>query len=165
MPSGIVIEQRRDENILYLQFAGEISEKSEYPSLDIQGLTEVVFTLKDIDLINSTGIQKWVEFLSQFSQEISFVIVDCNSRVINQINQFSGFLGEHPFKIMAFTAPYFCDSCDESFEIKIKTVEVDSSVSPPKPPKKVCPKCGDKTEFDSVPKKYLKFLAQEKPAA
>ena len=151
--------RQEEQGIWKIRVIGEISESSEYPNWDWSSIEKVEFDMAEISLINSTGIQAWIKFFEQIPDNIQISMVRANVRVINQINQFPGFLATKNVQFHSFFAPYFCETCDRAIDIMINSGEHKEALAANQPPEVVC-ECEDKKslEFDSVPKKYFKFL-------
>lgn len=154
----------QDENQhLQLRLIGNIDENVTYPSFDFSLYKELTLDLSGIDLINSTGIQSWIIFFKSIPESININFDKCNIRVINQINQFPGFLDGRKINYKSFFAPYFCEDCDRSIDSLIVVEEHKEDLFNTVAPQFNC-SCNQPLEFDSLEKKYFKFLEEYKVA-
>lgn len=155
--SSLSIEQKTDGKTLLLRLAGQIDEDADYGAVKTAGAARVVFDFEKVNLINSTGLQRWIKFLSAIDPKIEVAFTRCSIRVVTQINMFPGFLAGRPVKVESFFAPYFCQSCDSSCDILLETTQFPDRTSP-KAPKASCPRCSGAAEFDAIEKKFFLFL-------
>lgn len=144
----------------FLVLSGNIDEHANYDSVtrDIERCEKILINLEDIKLINSTGIQKWIEFMGRFLGVIN--VEKCSVRVISQLNMFPGFFGKRAINIRSFFVPYFCQGCDESRNILVRcdsthVIDLKSGKSPVLEP---CEQCKTILEFDGIEKKFFAFV-------
>lgn len=156
--TALTIQQTKTADTLRLTLAGAVDESVDYSSIDAKGVKHLVFDFEGVKLINSTGLQRWIGFLSGLPKVTSLSFVRCSIRVVTQINMFPGFLGGKPVKIESFYAPYFCESCDASCDILLDTARDFAGQAQPKAPERSCPKCQGPAQFDGIEKKFFLFL-------
>jgi hypothetical protein len=157
--TSLAIERRQEGKTLYLKLVGSIDEGADYSAADIKGVDRVIFDFEDIKLINSTGLQRWIKFLTSIPGSVAVSFRRCAIRVVTQINMFPGFLGNRQVAIESFFAPYFCEKCDSSCDILIETQKHIPDLSHPVAPNMQCPRCQGPVEFDGIAKKYFLFLS------
>lgn len=156
--TALTIQQTKTKDALLVTLAGAIDESVDYTVIDLKGSSKIVFDFEGVKLVNSTGLQRWIKFLSGTPTGADLSFSKCSIRVITQINMFPGFLGGRPVKIESFYAPYFCEACDSSCDILLDTARDFKDPTAPKAPKMQCPKCKGPAEFDGIEKKYFLFL-------
>lgn len=156
--SSLTIEQKRNGAVLHLTLTGQIDEDANYAAINAAGMNHIIFDFQGVKLINSTGIQLWIKFLTSLPVGADIIFSRCAIRVVTQINLFPGFLGGRPVQVESFYAPYFCEACDSSCDILLDTNQ-HPVTSPMKAPKMQCPRCMRPAEFDGIEKKYFLFLA------
>ena len=161
MGQSIKVLEAREAGKLSIKLSGAIDEQATYDDISLNGASLVELDLKDIGMISQQGIQKWVKFFESIPEGIQIKFVNCNVRVVNQINQFSGFLGGKKIEIESVYAPYFCGKCEEEVETLVNSCDVDLSGKKPKPPVRNCPECGEELKFDGIANKYFGFLKEE----
>ncbi len=148
----------------HVDFAGSIDEEARYDRTNLRECSKVVFNLEGIELINSTGIQKWIAFIDALVGSV--FIERCSVRIVNQLNMFPGFFGKKVVTMKSLFVPYFCESCDESKHVLVscdqKSVEFMKSGKCPGLPN--CNQCSGSLEFDGIEKKYFAFAKYENVA-
>ena len=157
--SSLSIESVNDgKGGLTVKLAGQVDELADYGTIKTTGVKRVAFDFEKIKLINSTGLQRWIQFLNSIDKGVAIAFVRCSIRVITQINMFPGFLGGRQVAIESFFAPYFCEACDASRDLLLDASQQFASGKPPAAPKMKCPTCAGPAEFDGIEKKYFMFL-------
>lgn len=137
---------------------GNIDESSDYSTFSPMNLTHITFNLEGIKLINSIGVQRWIQFLEGIPAGITIAFEKCPLRIINQMNLFPEFTGGKPVEVKSFYAPYFCTACDSSFSSLIDQAQHAATLVQLKAPPMDCPKCKGSAVFDGIEKKYFVFL-------
>jgi len=162
MARHLKITKTENEKGLTLEFSGSIDENANYSQVGTVKAKKIDFVFKDIDLINSTGIQRWILFMNSLPQGSDIRFMNCPIRVIHQMNIFPKFIGEHTVKVISFHAPYFCSSCDLMQE-PIVDVQTDfATLEKSTAPLKNCNKCGQPMEFDDIEEKFFIFLERSR---
>lgn len=158
--STLKIQSEVIDQILHLSFDGPLDEDADYRSIDISKIKGMIFNFEKISMINSTGIQQWVAFFKEVPASLEIRFEKCAVKLVHQINLFPWFLTGKKVNILSFYAPYFCENCDQDFELLVTPGECLATGSP-KAPARDCPKCGAKSiDFDSIEKKYFLFLTR-----
>jgi anti-anti-sigma regulatory factor len=142
-----------------LQLSGPMNEDANYPVEFPQGVDEVIIDFKNVTLINSTGIQRWIQFFSHTPDHVQVSFVNCVQRIVNQINLFPGFMAGKNVKVLSFYAPYYSESEDESYDLLLKVNE-DFPNGYNGAPQKTS-ESGEELEFDGIEKKYFHFLMKQ----
>ena len=159
MPTGLLLKQSHDGTVITLELAGPMNESSDYPSIDTPDIKTLTIDFRGITLINSIGIQKWVEFLRGVPVEVDIIFQHCTLRVVNQINLFPGFTGSRSVRITSFFAPYYCDRCDTSVSILLECLgKLGTDPGTQKLPAQRCSRCEGMLDFDGIEEKYFLFL-------
>lgn len=159
--SSLVIKAEVVGQALQLTCEGQIDEASVYPKLPRGTWKRLELDLAKVQLINSTGLQRWIGFLGSVPGDLT--LTRCSLRVIAQLNMFPGFLAGKAATVASFYAPYFCEACDASLELLLETATDFPDPERIKAPTKVCPRCQGVAEFDGIEKKYFLFLKSALP--
>lgn len=153
-------EPRGDSTVLHL--SGVINERTDltgvFQDLDGDSLT---INLKGIARINSCGVRDWVNAAKPLSEKYTISYENCSRAIVEQLNMIVNFLNSG--KIVSFNAPYYCDSCDEEFDMLVVIddhFKDEEELEEPEAPDFDCPKCGKAMEFNEDEEKYLSFLIE-----
>lgn len=141
-----------------LALNGQIDEGADYSAVKWSGLKHLAFDFGGVTLINSTGLQRWVNFLASIPAGLKVTFERCPVRVISQINMFPGFTAGRSVDVTTFFAPYFCARCDKSSDVLLETVKHFSDRTQLRAPTMSCDRCQDALEFDGIEKKFFIFL-------
>lgn len=158
MEETLRIEQTIDGKKSVIKLSGQIDENAGYSCVKLDGIDEISFDFEKVNLINSTGLQKWISFVEKISPRIAIKFEKCPLRIVNQINLFPGFLANRKVEIESFFAPYYCVHCDSSKNVLLVTKSHFSNKLNPVAPEISCPSCNKRMEFDGIEKKYFLFL-------
>ncbi len=156
--ASLQITQNNQGDGATLTLNGQIDENADYSSVKFVGLKRLVFDFGGVTLINSTGLQRWVNFLSSIPPGLAVTFVRCPVRVINQINMFPGFTAGRSVGVDSFYAPYFCATCDKSSDVLLDTKKQFPDRTKLTAPPAKCDKCQGSLEFDGIEKKFFVFL-------
>jgi hypothetical protein len=148
-----------------LKMIGSINESAELSLILFQEIKTINIDLSGVTFINSTGILSWIEwfiYLQIRNKDIQINFFNCPKIIVDQMNNVKGFLPKGA-KVKSFAVPFYCESCNKSIT-KMATLDVDYTegsesfpgqieIDPP-----VCDVCGQQSEIDYAPQKYLYFL-------
>lgn len=73
------------------------------------GKRDVAITMKEIGIINSIGVQRWLSFLKSLPSDVVPVFKDCSTSFIEYASMLTSFLGNG--RIASFEIPFHCDPC------------------------------------------------------
>ncbi|MBT4762676.1 MAG: hypothetical protein HOO06_13345 [Bdellovibrionaceae bacterium] len=158
MSKLLEIIQNSDGDRLLVHFIGEMDGNADYSEISLVGVKYFEIDFSRISLINSTGVQSWVKFITDLPDHCELVLRKCSARIINQMNQFSGFLGNKKVRVESFFAPYYCESCDKGMDVLIKKEMMNKNDEVMQAPQSSCTQCGADLEFDSVASRYFSFI-------
>jgi CheY-like chemotaxis protein len=131
-----------------------LTERSNFTTLVEQLQDGVVFDLRHLNLINSMGVSRWVDFLRGIPEEISFRFAHCSVAFCTQASFIPDMVGRG--RVESFFAPYYCSACDREAERELSAAQLESDE--PSPPNLVCPSCGEQMLFEDIPERYFRFL-------
>jgi anti-anti-sigma regulatory factor len=160
MADSLKLTQTSNGNQTIIKLEGQIDEDANYSTVTFGGFISVTFDMEGITLINSSGIQRWVNFIRGIPETIKLYLTSVPPRIINQINLFPGFLDNRQVGIISFFAPYYCEACDKTHNIKMDTAVSFPDREAITPPPANCPQCQKQMDFDGIPKKYFTFLSR-----
>lgn len=158
MASELTITSKLDGEKLRFLLAGKIDENSDYATILSAASGQIILDFNDVTLINSSGIQKWIQFLQAIPASTKVDFDNCPLRIVNQMNLFPAFCGGRSIVPLAFYAPFYCEKCDASKNIRLVTAEHFQDLKAIKVPAMNCPSCQSSMEFDGIEKKYFIFL-------
>ncbi len=162
MSESLTIQESMQQGTVTMKLVGQIDEDADYSCSALDKITTIIFDFSEVTLVNSTGLQKWVNFLEQIPKNIQLSFEKCPPRIVRQIDMFPGFVGGRDIHVLSFYAPYYCEACDHAEDVLLlrnKLEKIDHA------PKAHCSKCGDEMEFDAIEKKYFLFLNRLKSAS
>jgi hypothetical protein len=114
---------------------------------------QVVFDLKDVDYVNSSGIRTWVLFLRALAPGRDIAYERCSPTIVTQLNMIPGF--GQGVDIRSVFVPFACISCSHVAN------ELFSAADFPRPgdtvPPRPCPKCGSELQLADAVEEYFEF--------
>lgn len=151
-----------DEVNYYLK--GYINEFSQFGTHSFQSANKINFYFEKIEMINSTGILNWINWLNlvlQYNPRLQLTYSGCPKVVVDQMNKIKGFLPDSAI-VKSFDVPFYCKDCGKNYSKQIVLGkeyragedthgQIDLEVMS-------CPKCNQPMEYDFVSDKYFKFL-------
>lgn len=145
-----------------ITLSGVINERTDLQQLfeNIEGET-LTINLKDVTRINSCGVRDWVNAVKSITQPVTIEYAECSRAVVDQLIMVFNFLTGG--SILSFYAPYYCDACDEEFNMLINVSEHfpdEDSLEEPEAPDFDCPGCGKAMAFNEDEDKYFLFLSE-----
>ena len=129
---------------------GDIDEHADVESL-IKTLTasRVSLDVGGIRRVNSLGVRRWILLMrAMLGKDIE--LLRCPAVFVEQLSTIDGFLGSA--RVRSVLAPYSCASCGTSTERFLEVASLAGGVLPRGP---ACSSCGEPTEFDDLPERYL----------
>ena len=159
--SDLKIEVSANDGRKLLKLSGKIDDDSDYSGSDISADQDLIYDFEQVTLINSSGIQKWIKWFATIPDSAKIEFINCPLRIVTQMNLIPAFTCERPINVSSFYAPYFCESCDVSTNILMKTVEHFSDLNKIVAPDLPCKTCGEEMEFDGLEKRYFVFLKRQ----
>ena len=156
--SDLLVTKISDGPVTRFLLEGKIDETSDYSEIARAHGDHLVLDFDKVTLINSSGIQKWIQFLRGLPSTIKVDFDNCPLRIINQMNLIPAFVGDRKIVPLSFYAPYYCEKCDDSKYIRMVTAKEFADRNNVEAPPKNCPECNSPMEFDGIEKKYFMFL-------
>jgi hypothetical protein len=104
--------QKLEGNVLHLSFMGTIDEDTNFPEVDLNGVSSVQLDLNGIKSINSVGIREWLDWIRPVAEKTDIVLENCPKSMVFQFNMVDGFLPPRS-SVKSFFVPFFCESCDK----------------------------------------------------
>ena len=148
-----------------LLLEGVINERTDLNQIfaDVTG-DQIIIDLKGITRINSCGVRDWVNALKPMADKATIHYTGCSRAIVDQMNMIFNFLSSG--KIVSFYAPYYCDECDQEFDMLIEVDEHfpdEEDREDPEAPDFDCPTsgCGKTMEFNEDEEKYFYFLRED----
>lgn len=148
------IKMTRSGDMLGMEIVGVVNEDTKFPA-DVSA-KKVVIDSSGVRRLNSVGIKSWISFFEALVREgASLEFVACSVPVVQQFNSLINFGAGG--KVKSLYLPFFCDSCESSFQ-EIRKAEAISKEDIDGTPKAKCTSCGEEAEFDDDPGEYFFFL-------
>ena len=116
---------------------------------------KVIFNLKNIDYINSSGVRVWVLFLRDIRKGREIFYEECSPAIVGQLNIVSSMI--EYVQVLSVRVPLQCPAC--------RTERLDLAVAGAFPmataqlKADVCPRCGEKMEPAEPLDEYFEFAA------
>lgn len=163
--SSLLVIPKLTNDVLKLVLKGHINETTQLGDYPYERLNEIYIDLEGVELITSTGVRLWVQWIRKImvaKSSIRFVFFHVKENIIDQMNGIKGFL-PNEFLVRSFEAPYYCKACDR-VKHKEFTINNNYKEGTKEAPGKInvppfsCPYCGKDMELDVVQKKYFQFL-------
>lgn len=148
------IKSQVQNGILQIEIGGAIDEKFATHIATIPEANEISINLKNLKIINSTGIREWIKFMQKRSKsKISFT--ECPKIFIDQVNMVQGFVPAAD-NILSFYVPYYNEDNDSEKSILFSKGKeyANKKINLPK----VMDDSGQEMEIDVVEGKYFKFI-------
>ena len=155
MSQRLLIERKDEKGLTRISLKGTIDETANLKEVFQNLQPRVIVQAEEIRLINSCGVREWVRAIQRIPSNIRILFERCASRIVEQINYVSNFLGSG--EVVSFFAPYFCPSCREERSILLSRQDL-MKKKPVKAPLQKCPACREALEFDDVEEEYFSFL-------
>jgi hypothetical protein len=145
--------QRHADGTLHVFLTGTMDEESDFDGVFARLDGDVVLDLSGVRRVNSIGVHRWIEAISQFSREHDTAVEACSYVVALQAGCIANLFGSA--KVRSTLAPYFCPSCNDSRTVNIAADEIEGKDA--MPPAKRCPVCETVMAFDELDN-YFDFL-------
>ena len=144
-----------------LALGGVLDETAELPELatPIKGRLRIL--LDDMEMINSLGCRKWVQWIRAIEAGAGIGLAKCSPPVVNQMNILAGFLPE-AVRVESLFVPYHCEACDRERRVlfELKPDDVAGQIEA-WPEHAACPVCGGETELDVIKARYFSFATRK----
>lgn len=158
-----VVSPSADSQVI--SFKGHLDETSELPTSDsLANLKSLTFNLDGCRVINSSGIKKWVQLMSQLALEddLKIVLQNCHPLILDQINLIEGFLPKNA-QVESLYVMLFCEKCEKEFEVRKKVTDIENGLGAAIRDLKELdcdkfPECRKFITLDTHPDKALSFL-------
>jgi hypothetical protein len=160
--------QSRSESTLNLNFSGEISIDSNFPILNLRGVSQLNLDVGGVTYINSAGLRKWLMWSGDVNKNhpnLTFVMFSAPLILLRQISSIENFMPKNS-KLASLYVPYFCEACDDNhnrlleagkdFRFPTTPLEIKNKINESTP----CPKCGTKMIFDGNPDLIVSVLSR-----
>lgn len=153
----IIVNKTQKGDTEYVHVSGPLNEDATLvltPHKTTLG-KKVVFNLKDIDYINSSGVRVWVLFLRDIRKGREIFYEECSPAIVGQLNIVSSMI-EH-VQVLSVQIPLQCSVC--------RTERLDLAhagafpLSNAQLKAEVCRKCGEKMEPAEPLDEYFEFAA------
>lgn len=152
--------------IYSIVLSGSINETADFGSIPVDELNQVFIDFSTVKYINSSGIKKWIVWLTELQNKkkksFEMYFSNCPKPIVDQMNLVKGFMPVGTI-VKSFYVPYFCEICNvsESYLFKLNseyTRNASGAGYTFKMPKVLCPTCKQTMEDDFFPEKYFSFL-------
>ena len=150
------IKVQNEPDVTLLMFSGKVDETISNDLANLQSqinTNRIICDLADLEHINSTGIELWINFFSLLPKEIMVEYIKCSIPFVDVLNIIPMFRCEADVK--SVYVPYSCSSCNES-EVKlfdVETLDPDADF-----PEVQCASCGTQMDPETDVGDYLAFL-------
>lgn len=139
-------------------FTGSISHDTDYSKIDLNGVRVLTINFDSLELINSSGILVWSEFLDNIPKHINIQFEDCPIRFVEQMGLIPDLTGNREVEILSVKAPFYCEGCDKPVELKLLQYTLSQYKETGKLRTKQCLSCEGDLEFDGIESKFFAFL-------
>jgi DNA-directed RNA polymerase subunit RPC12/RpoP len=157
MVGNLVVDQKIAGTDLLLNVAGHFDENATLPSIDTNKIKSVSVDANKLLSINSVGVRTWIRWLNEYGEKIDFTYMNCPKIMVDQMNVVASMV-RPGLKIKSFYVPYFCGSCNESFNVLFAEGKEFAGDKVQAPASVKCPTCGQNAEIDVIEKTYFRFL-------
>ena len=139
-----------------LSLSGSISETAEDTLAEVLKCLDTVSLLEihcqGIDYINSVGAGKWLAFLTKLAGRCKYEFHACSTVFVELMNLYPDF--RKGGKVISFTVPYVCKTCDVELKIVYQLAAV---TGPASIIEAHCPKCAGQLGLQAFADDYLAF--------
>jgi hypothetical protein len=146
--------------------SGAFTGDSDLSLSDLKGVETLSLDLVGVTRMNSTGVRQWHLWMTGFraaNPKAIVVLRGCPRFFIETMNMIYEFV-PGPHIVESFVVPMYCESCDQTKEIKFRRGhdfdELGDSRSVVKTPDVNCDVCGKAMEPDFVEQNYFKFIGK-----
>jgi len=151
-------QQSKEGDNSLIKLVGAVDQNADYSGIQVNGFKTLKFDFDGVALINSAGIQKWINFLKTVPDPTFVYFERAPVKIVHQLNLFPGFTAGKKVHFMNFYAPYYCEHEDKSYDILTQVKDAFQPPDEPHAPHVLCPSCKGPLEFDAIEKKYFLFL-------
>lgn len=150
---SLKIETSENKGVLKITLSGRLDEMAKFHDLS-QHTGEIHINTENVSFINSLGIRGWLQWMQTFNtpqlkfERVAVVLID-------QLNLVQEFFPKDS-EVLSFAVPYFCDECEESFEIFVERKGLTAESAQKSNPQ--CEHCKKPLEVDTHSEKYFRFL-------
>lgn len=152
-------------SVMEILLEGSINETTDLSVVPLEGIEELFIDFNAVSFINSTGINKWIQWTNDLEQNHAKVTANfsnCPKIIIDQINSVKGFLPSTA-RVESFWLPFYCDESDRHEYVLLtrgkdfmeENTEGEEWV---KIPDCNCAETQTPCEPDIMPAKYFAFL-------
>ena len=143
------IDQNTDQATIKIK--GNIDEDFIAKDLLAKNITQYIFDMEKVKMINSCGIREWISFIEATGDDSKLTYVNCPQVVIQQMNIVDGFLSKNA-QVITFFAPYYNEDEDEEILKLLNTADIKDNKAPEY----------ENLEFDAIEKQYFNFINLQK---
>lgn len=153
----LTIKRQPSGEKLVVRLGGTIEEDLDLSEVIGPVPSDVTFSCKEIQRINSAGVRIWIKYFDKLTHQGTRVtFIELSPAVVEQLNLISNFCCSA--KIESVYVPYTCNTCRTQFVSLFSTEELKRIYKTlPQPD---CPKCKSKTMFDDIEDEYFGFLVK-----
>jgi hypothetical protein len=140
-----------------------VDEHTPWPTAKVSLSTRIIFDCGAVELVNSIGAARWIDWMREFDPAQQFVFRRCSRKIVDLINYIPEFRPQEGV-VESFALPYECAQCRheeiEWVERGRHFLEAQNGEGPQLliPPQLNCSKCQGMMEFSVLEKIYLRFL-------
>ncbi len=147
------IELQGDQQVVALQRS--LTERSNFEGLAARLESNALFDLRHLQLINSLGVSRWINFLREIPEPVAYRFAHCSVPFCTQASFIADMVGRG--QVVSFFAPYYCSGCDRESECELTAASLDLAEGAPAPAMS-CPSCGEPMLFEDLPERFFRFL-------
>lgn len=148
---------RKDtQDTTYIHLKGAMNENIDLNAIFVDVKPKVIIDLSKIVRINSYATKLWISMMETKLIDKEVELVGCSVAMVRQFNMIENMNGSA--KIKSFYLPYYCNTCDNSVDIKADFTDSLSLISNNKVPEARCSTCNAELEFDDIEDKYFFFV-------
>lgn len=165
--SDLSIQQNSNGAVLEILLDGSLNETLDLSGVDLGSASEIHIDFNGVTSINSTGINKWVQWTQKLEEvhrgkEVNFC--NCPKIIIDQINAVKGFMPNNA-RIESFWIPFYCEESDRrEFLLLTRGKDFMESTSDGEQwiniPDCNCSETSTPCEPDIMPAKYFAFMSR-----
>ncbi len=159
--------QSKSGDILDFTIQGHINDESQFPNVDLSGVTKVNINVENVSFINSGGVRKWMVWGREIGLDkgaLDVTYIHLPTVLSKQVVSIDGFIASAA-KLKSLVIPFYCEECEHAFKgifEKGSTLNNKSAAEMIASGKieMPCPKCAFISEVDGNVKQFIGLLSR-----
>ncbi len=157
--SHVEVLKNPTRGVALVRIFGTIDET--FDGEELAGLQRtVVFDMDAVTRVTSYGVREWINALKALDADY-YCFIRCRPSLIVNFNLVSNFAVAG--QLVSLYAPFFCETCDDTFEVLIDLRHQYGKITSSQPPRARCPTCREASELDDFPDVYFRYCSSRPP--